>query len=252
MIDDDFVRVDSGTGPRRIRLGDYLDSEAETRAIAGEYAWIKRLRHLNVDGQPMRRRFTFRGDSLWWFTELYLHKQQVVLTLFRAIAALRADDRAGTPDSPRRQRVGRDRPRSRAPRRRPAPHRCAWQPGIPSGRVATRAHGSARGRAAVGRARVALAAWRRAAAAVTGRDRGVRAPRILARGLAGRERRVLHRSGAAGARAARSQRCAVRRNRPGRKLPCAALVARAAAPEASCLRRPDRSAGTAARVAGFG
>ena len=88
MIDDDSVLVDSGTGPRRVRLGDYLDPDAEMRAIAGEYAWIKRLRHLNVEGQPMRRRFTFRGDSLWWFTELYLHKEQVVLTLFRAIAAL--------------------------------------------------------------------------------------------------------------------------------------------------------------------
>ena len=88
MIDDDSVLVDTGTGPRRVRLGDYLDPEAEMRAIAGEYAWIKRLRHLNIDGQPMRRRFTFRGDSLWWFTELYLHKEQVLLTLFRTIAAL--------------------------------------------------------------------------------------------------------------------------------------------------------------------
>ena len=88
MIDDDSVLVDTGTGPRRVRLGDYLDPEAETRAIAGEYAWIKRLRHLNVEGQPMRRRFTFRGDSLWWFTELYLHKEQVVLAVFRTIAAL--------------------------------------------------------------------------------------------------------------------------------------------------------------------
>jgi len=88
MIDDDSVLVDSGTGPRRVRLADYLDPEAEARAIAGEYAWIKRLRDLNVGGQPMRRRFTFRGDSLWWFTELYLHKEQVVLTLFRTIEAL--------------------------------------------------------------------------------------------------------------------------------------------------------------------
>ena len=33
-------------------------------------------------------RFTFRDDSLWWFAELYLHKQQVILTLFRALTAL--------------------------------------------------------------------------------------------------------------------------------------------------------------------
>ncbi len=88
MIDDDGVLVDSGTGGRRVRLGDYLDAAAEERAIACEYSWIKRLRLLNVDGQPMRRRFTFRGDSLWWFSELYLHKEQVVLNLFCAIAAL--------------------------------------------------------------------------------------------------------------------------------------------------------------------
>ncbi len=88
MIDDDAVLVDSGTGGRRVRLGEYLDAGAEERAAAGEYAWVKRLRLLNVDGAPMRRRFTFRGDSLWWFTELYLHKEQVIRQLFRAIAAL--------------------------------------------------------------------------------------------------------------------------------------------------------------------
>jgi hypothetical protein len=88
MIDDDIVLVDSGTGARRVRLGDYLDAADEERAIAAEYAWIKRLRLLHVDGQPLRRRFTFRGDSLWWFAELYLHKEQVVRSLFRTIAAL--------------------------------------------------------------------------------------------------------------------------------------------------------------------
>lgn len=88
MIDDDIVLIDNGTGTRRVRLGDYVDAPAEERAVAGEYRWIKQLRLLNVEGEAMRRRFTFRGDSLWWFTELYLHKEQVVLNLFRAIAAL--------------------------------------------------------------------------------------------------------------------------------------------------------------------
>lgn len=85
---DDIILVDSGTGPRRVRLGDYLDAAAEDRATADEYAWIKRLRVLKVDGEPLRRRFTFRDDSLWWFAELYLHKEQVMLDLFRVIAAL--------------------------------------------------------------------------------------------------------------------------------------------------------------------
>src|SRR6186997_2081515 len=85
---DDAVTVESGAGTRRVRLRDYLDRAAEERAIASERDWIKALRHVIVDGQPFRRRFTFRGDSLWWFAELYLHKQQVVRGLFRTIAAL--------------------------------------------------------------------------------------------------------------------------------------------------------------------
>jgi hypothetical protein len=87
-MNDDVLTVDSGTGPRRVRLGDYLNAAAEERAIAAEHTWIKRLRQLDVEGQPLRRRFTLRGDSLWWFAELYLHKHQVVLGLFRTIAAL--------------------------------------------------------------------------------------------------------------------------------------------------------------------
>ncbi len=80
--------VDSGTGPRRVALADYLDGAAEEEAAAATHRWIKTLRHASVDGQPLRRRFQFRGDSLWWFAELYLHKGQVVLDLHRSIAAL--------------------------------------------------------------------------------------------------------------------------------------------------------------------
>ena len=36
------------------------------------------------------RRFTFRGDSLWWFAELYLHKEQAILHVLRTIAAFDA------------------------------------------------------------------------------------------------------------------------------------------------------------------
>ena len=73
-----------------MRLDEYLDPTAEQRALTAEYEWIKQLRELEVDGHPLRRRFTFRGDSLWWFTELYLHKQQTILNVFRTIAALEA------------------------------------------------------------------------------------------------------------------------------------------------------------------
>ena len=84
----DALVIDSGTGPRRVQLRDYLDATLETRSTASEYGWIKALREIEVDGQPLRRRFTLRGDSLWWFAELYLHKQQVILGVFRTILAL--------------------------------------------------------------------------------------------------------------------------------------------------------------------
>lgn len=82
--------IDTGTGPRTVRLADYLDEAGEEAAASAAYCWIKGLRGLVVDGQPMRRRFQYRGDSLWWFTELYLHKQQVILDLHRTLAALEA------------------------------------------------------------------------------------------------------------------------------------------------------------------
>jgi hypothetical protein len=93
----DVVLVDRGQGTHRVRLRDYLDAGAEAQAVASEYAWIKTLRLLNVDGEPLRRRFTLRGDSLWWFAELYLHKQQTVLGLFRTIGALERLIEAETP-----------------------------------------------------------------------------------------------------------------------------------------------------------
>jgi hypothetical protein len=87
-MNDAVLLVDSGTGPRRVALSRYLEPADEEAAVTDAHAWIKSLRHARVDGQPFRRRFTFRDDSLWWFAELYLHKQQVVLAIFRTIAAL--------------------------------------------------------------------------------------------------------------------------------------------------------------------
>lgn len=87
---DAVLLVESGTGPRRIQLAQYLDAERAERAAIDANAWIKSLRHARVDGEPLRRRFTLRGDSLWWFAELYLHKQRVVRRVFETIAALDA------------------------------------------------------------------------------------------------------------------------------------------------------------------
>jgi hypothetical protein len=82
--------VDSGAGSRRVDLLSYLDGAREERAHEDAYTWIKTIRHLRVDGVPFRSRFTFRGDSLWWFAELYLHKEQAILNVLRTLAAFEA------------------------------------------------------------------------------------------------------------------------------------------------------------------
>jgi hypothetical protein len=87
---DAILVCDSGRARREVRLADYLDAETSERAAVDALAWIKQLRLARVDGQTLRQRFTSRGDSLWWFAELYLHKQQVIAQTFRVIAALDA------------------------------------------------------------------------------------------------------------------------------------------------------------------
>jgi Capsule polysaccharide biosynthesis protein len=82
------VLTDAAAGPRPIILEDYLDPASEETATVECHAWIKGLRRVVVDGVPLRRRFTFREDSLWWFAELYLHKERVVLDVFRTLIAL--------------------------------------------------------------------------------------------------------------------------------------------------------------------
>ena len=82
--------VEYAAGSRRIDLGSHLDSERAERAQDDAYAWIKAIRHLRVDGVPFRSRFTLRGDSLWWFAELYLHKEQAILQVMRTLAAFDA------------------------------------------------------------------------------------------------------------------------------------------------------------------
>src|SRR4029079_8829561 len=84
------LELDSGAARRIVRLRDYLSAELEERAHEDTYRWIKAVRQLHVDGVPFRQRFTFRGDSLWWFAELYLHKTQAILNVIRTIAAVDA------------------------------------------------------------------------------------------------------------------------------------------------------------------
>lgn len=84
---DTALLIHSGSGSRTVRLSSYLEPAAEEQAHHRTYVWIKSLRHAAVDGEPFRDRFRVRGDSLWWFTELYLHKTQVMLDVHRTLAA---------------------------------------------------------------------------------------------------------------------------------------------------------------------
>src|SRR2546423_15464500 len=82
--------VESAAGRRRVDLLAYLDGAHEERAHEDAYTWITAIRHRRVDGLPFRSRFTFRDDSLWWFAELYLHKEQAILNVLRTLSAFDA------------------------------------------------------------------------------------------------------------------------------------------------------------------
>jgi hypothetical protein len=85
---DATLSVTSPAGTRTVSLAAYVDAASEERAHEAEYQWIKGLRTLIVDGAPFRDRFTVRGDSLWWFSEVYLHKSRTILDLHRALAGV--------------------------------------------------------------------------------------------------------------------------------------------------------------------
>src|SRR5688572_18032118 len=76
-------------GTRRVILSDYLSAAAAEAADREANAWIKSLRHARVDGLPLRTRFTYRGDSLWWFAELYFHKRGRIAGLWRVVSAVK-------------------------------------------------------------------------------------------------------------------------------------------------------------------
>jgi hypothetical protein len=71
-----------------VDLDSRLDPAAVETAEVSANRWIKQLRHARIDDATFRDRFTHRGDSLWWFAELYLHKMRVVSRVHRAILAL--------------------------------------------------------------------------------------------------------------------------------------------------------------------
>src|SRR5580765_8129073 len=79
-----------------------LTAALRDRARAETNQWIKSLRLAPYGGQSMRERFTYRGDSLWWFTELYLHKMR---QLEEAVSVVLALDAANAAHSPSRMEV---------------------------------------------------------------------------------------------------------------------------------------------------
>lgn len=75
-------------------LASALPASAREQARVDANHWIKQLRLAPYDGRSMRERFTYRGDSLWWFTELYLHKMKRIdaaVSLILALESVKAE-----------------------------------------------------------------------------------------------------------------------------------------------------------------
>ncbi|MGE3842103.1 MAG: hypothetical protein AB7I50_10985 [Vicinamibacterales bacterium] len=85
-----------------VSLDEFVDADVRERAAIDANRWIKTLRLARIDGVSLRDRFHHRGDSLWWFTELYLHKQARVV---RWLETLRALDRCLSAYGPDRVRI---------------------------------------------------------------------------------------------------------------------------------------------------
>ena len=85
----DFIFT-TGSGTCPVTVARELTPDLAEQAERAANAWIKTLRTQHVDGVPLRDRFRYRGDSLWWFAELYLHKMQVINAIHRAVLAIDA------------------------------------------------------------------------------------------------------------------------------------------------------------------
>jgi hypothetical protein len=79
-----------------------LDAELRETTRVESNQWIKRLRLVRYGDATMRERFTYRGDSLWWFTEIYLHKMR---QLEEAVSIVLALDAAAAQHAPHRMEI---------------------------------------------------------------------------------------------------------------------------------------------------
>jgi len=82
--------VTAGGAETSADLLSHLTPELRDAARTETNRWIKSLRLVPFDGQSMRERFTYRGDSLWWFTELYLQKMRQLDAAVAGVLALEA------------------------------------------------------------------------------------------------------------------------------------------------------------------
>lgn len=73
---------------QRVDLDALLSTDDRERVRIEANRWIKRLRLVRYGSASMRERFTYRGDSLWWFTEIYLHKMRRLETALSVLSAL--------------------------------------------------------------------------------------------------------------------------------------------------------------------
>ena len=83
------IAVIGSTGAtRRAPLASWLDPHRAEAARNEALAWIKRLRLVPYGAESMRDRFVYGDDSLWWFTEIYLHRMRRLETAVAMVAAL--------------------------------------------------------------------------------------------------------------------------------------------------------------------
>src|SRR4026208_1670944 len=59
-----------------VRLIDYLTPAQAEDVERAANVWIKSLRLVRFGAESFREAFSYRGESLWWFAEIYLHKQR--------------------------------------------------------------------------------------------------------------------------------------------------------------------------------
>jgi UDP-N-acetylglucosamine 2-epimerase len=89
-------RVRLGTGAEAVSIDAVIAPEDAERAEEDANRWIKSLRNARVGGATFRDRFLHRGDSLWWFAEIYLHKRRIIVRALRAVYALQTLAAEGT------------------------------------------------------------------------------------------------------------------------------------------------------------